>query len=339
MKTLKLLFITAAFFVFSSNAFADNFGGGSRASFTRGGWVGAEYIAMGKAAEVIADDAFAIYWNPAGLTGLTEGKNLSSDDITNKARSGNISEITEDALLAFSDDQKKKTIVHIGISGSILDAWRNTGFVGVAFNLPAGVFGIGFYSLFSLGIEARDATGALIGSTNYLSGISFLSYGLSIGVVSIGASLKVLYEGIGDVNYLGFGADVGVNVSILPFIKAAFVVQDICTGLFPLAASPVIGQKYDFGYPTLKLGLAVETDFGLTIAFSLVKKIEIDPFGFSFGVRYDVAKFFTLSLGVSDLLFSTGAIIKIYSFNMAYAFSIDRIDYGYNHTVSLSMLF
>jgi hypothetical protein len=109
--------------------------------------------------------------------------------------------------------------------------------------------------------------------------------------------------------------------------------------MFPLAASPVIGQRYDFGYPTLKLGLAVETDFGLCIALSLVKKIEIDPFGFSLGVRYDIAKFFTLSLGVSDLLFSCGTIIKIYSFNVAYAFSIDRIDNGYNHTISLSMLF
>jgi hypothetical protein len=138
---------------------------------------------------------------------------------------------------------------------------------------------------------------------------------------------------------MGFGVDIGVNVSILPFLKAAFVVQDIGTGMFPLAASPVIGQRYDFGYPTLKLGLAVETDFGLTIAFSLIKKIELDPFGFSFGVRYDLAKFFTLSLGVSDLQFSCGAIIKIYSFNVAYAFSIDKIDYGYNHTVSLSMLF
>jgi hypothetical protein len=43
--------------------------------------------------------------------------------------------------------------------------------------------------------------------------------------------------------------------------------------------------------------------------------------------------------GLNDDYFSTGASINIYGVEAAYSFSFDRIDTGYNNTVSLSILF
>jgi len=60
--------------------------GTSRGTFTRSGWVGARYAGMGMAAEVISDDVFAIFWNPAGISELRSEKHLSVEEIKEKAR-------------------------------------------------------------------------------------------------------------------------------------------------------------------------------------------------------------------------------------------------------------
>ncbi len=97
---------------------------GSRAVFTRSGWVGARYIAMGKAAEAIADDVYAIYWNPAGLVDLRDRQTLSPDEIREKARKGDIKGISEQDLIRFSDEGNTRPFVQAGVSASMLDVER-----------------------------------------------------------------------------------------------------------------------------------------------------------------------------------------------------------------------
>ncbi len=64
MKTLKTLIILSTFFSFPINAFSGN--GTSSANFLKQG-TGARYLAMGGAAAASADDANALFWNPANL--------------------------------------------------------------------------------------------------------------------------------------------------------------------------------------------------------------------------------------------------------------------------------
>src|SRR5208337_3795703 len=126
-------------FTLALAASADN--AGSAASFTRGDWAGARYTASGMTGEVMADDVFSIYWNPAGLSELRTRTKLTEDQITEKARSGDVDSISEEDLLNFSESGKEKLFVDVGISASALDENRNAGFVGGAFNLFGGVFG------------------------------------------------------------------------------------------------------------------------------------------------------------------------------------------------------
>ena len=56
---------------------------GSRGSYSRAGWAGARYTAAGMTGEVLSDDVFAIYWNPAGLSELKK-KRLTETEIREK---------------------------------------------------------------------------------------------------------------------------------------------------------------------------------------------------------------------------------------------------------------
>ncbi|MCP4130453.1 MAG: hypothetical protein GY754_05680 [bacterium] len=332
------LFFAGAILLFSSGLYAA--GAGSRASFTRGGWVGAKYVAMGMIGEVLADDVFAIYWNPAGLSELKGKHKLTPENIKEKARSGDINDIREEDLLNFSEDQKTdETVFQVGVTGSMLDVSRYAGFSGVAFDLFDGIFGIGVYSIFSTGIETRDNAGILTGEAAYVAGASYFSYGWSVGVTTIGISLKGLYEKIDDAVYAGAGADFGTQVSLLPFLKVGFFIQDLGSFLYPFGSQTDIENRADFAYPTVKLGLSFISDTGITIALSASKKLEQDDYEFSIGVQYQLMPSTALFLGINDLNFSTGMAIQLYNINIAYALAIDKIDYGYNNIVSFKMLF
>ena len=286
-----------------------------------------------------ADDVFAIYWNPAGLAELRGKEKVSAEDLKEKARSGNADKIKEEDLYKFSEDDREQTVVHIGVSGAMLDAERQACFTGVAFNLLGGVAGVGFYSIFSLDIPTYDASGVSTGSTNYVAGASYFSYAYEFGVASFGASVKMLYERIDTINYGGAGADVGTQVFVLPFLKVGFMVQDLGTGLFPYNNEAGVDKKYDFAHPSLRLGIALLSDSGLTFAISVIKKLEQDEFQVSAGVQYDLAKYLSLYLGVNDAYFSSGLTFSFYNMTFSYAMSFDNIDYGINNVVSFSLLF
>lgn len=330
-SSLSLLLVAA----FQSDILA--YGAGSRGAFTRSGWVGPKYAGMGMTGEAQADDVFSIYWNPAGLSELRGKKKISNDQIKDEAKKGNIDNISED-LLKFSDDESKGITASVGFSGGMLDVDRNAGFAGVAFELFKGVFGTGLYSIVSSGIEGRDASGNLTGNLNYVAGVGYFSYGYSFGMTSFGISGKVLYEKIADAAYMGGGADLGLQVYVLPFVKLGFVVQDLGSGLYPVQ-NTLEAKKYDFVYPTIRLGVSMDTTAGITVALSIVKKLEQDGFQYGAGVKYDFHKNATLYFGFNDNLFSTGITIRIASLSISYAFAIDKVNYGYNNLASAEISF
>lgn len=325
------------FLFFCTALYAEN--AGSRAAFTRSGYVGARYVGIGMTAEVLADDVYAIYWNPAGLSSLREKKKVTPEEVKEKVRRGDADKITEKDLLSFSEDNVDRRVVHVGASASILDVSRQVCFSGVAFNLLGGVAGIGLYSAFSLDIETYDETGASTGKTQYVAGAAYFSYAYDFGIASIGASLKTLYERIDKVNYGGAGVDLGTQVYVLPFLKVGFMVQDLGAGLVPMNSEPGVEKKYDLAYPTLRAGISLISDSGITVAVSIIKKLEQDKYHVSAGVQYDLARYLSLYLGINDSYFASGMTINLYNMTVSYAFSFDNVDYGVNNTVSFSLLF
>jgi hypothetical protein len=311
---------------------------GSRASYTRTGWVGARYVALGKAAEVIVDDAFAIYWNPAGLCDLRGREPLSIDEIKAKARKGDVDDIKEEELVTFSEGEDRDGVAQIVASGAMLAIEREAGFAGAGFSLWGGVFGAGLYSIRSDDIVTRDADGNKTGTTAYSGNVGYLSYGKYVGNTAVGLSIKGLYEKIGEYSYSGAGADLGVQTEIIPFFKVGFVLQDIGTGLYPMDDYPDVEKEYDLGNMSMKLSAAITTrgsDF--IIAFSGVKKIEQEQYEINVGMQYALSELMAIYLGLNDSFFTSGVSVTIWGTEIAYAFAYDKIDYGYNNIVSVKI--
>jgi long-subunit fatty acid transport protein len=312
--------------------------GGSNGSFTSGGWVGARYIAMGRNGEVTADDVYSIYWNPAGLTELRHAQLTTEKEIKEKAVKGKVEDITENELVKFSEEDKSFS-VQVGLSGTMLPFGNNTGFFGMAVNLPKGVLGLGVYTIYSGDITRRDYNGFMTGDLNYIGTAVYLSYGVSLGVSSFGFSIKGLYEKIGNNTFMGCGADVGTQVYVLPFLKVGLMIQDLGTGMYPLNDRYNIKQQYNFAYPTLRLGIAVITNRNFTLAVSGIKKLDQKTFGYSVGVQYNIMKWASVYIGMHNLVFSAGLTFHIVQFDVSYAFTMDTANKGFNHNISATVLF
>ncbi len=311
---------------------------GSRASYTRTGWVGARYVALGKAAEVIVDDAFAIYWNPAGLCDLSGKESPSIDEIKEKARKGDVDDIKEEDLVTFSEREDRNGVAQIVASGAKLAIEREAGFAGAGFSLWGGVFGAGLYTIRSDDIITRDTDGNKTGTTAYSGNVGYLSYGKYVGNTAVGLSIKGLYEKIGEYSYSGAGADLGVQTEIIPFLKVGFVLQDIGTGLYPMDDYTDVEKEYDLGNMSMKLSAAITTrgaDF--IIAFSGVKKIEQERYEINVGMQYDLSEMMAIYLGLNDSFFTSGVSVSLWGTEIAYAFAYDKIDYGYNNIVSVKI--
>jgi hypothetical protein len=313
-------------------------GGGSRGSFTRGGWVGAKYVGMGRGGEVLADDVYSIYWNPAGLTELRHTQVLTEKEIREKAEKGKIDDITDSDLIKFSEEEKGFTI-QTGLSGTMLNFGTSAGFWGMAVNMPRGVLGMGVYMIYTGGIDRRDYNGVKTGNLGYLGSAAYLSYGVSLGVSSFGFSLKGLYEHIGNNGFAGCGLDVGAQVYVLPFLKVGLMVQDLGTGMYPLDSRYNLRQRYLFSYPTLRLGIALITNRNFTLSLSGIKKLDEKQFGYGVGARYDILKWASVFVGFHNLVFSAGVTVHIIQFDASYSFTMDTITIGFNHNVSATVLF
>ncbi|MGL4370840.1 MAG: hypothetical protein ACRCUT_14380, partial [Spirochaetota bacterium] len=246
---------------------------GSRASFTRGGWAGAEYVAMGNSSEAIVDDLFALYWNPAGLSAMASRNTTSPDEIRKKAEGGDVSGVTEEDLLRFSET-RDTFFFQIGVSASTLDIEREAAFSGCAMKLFGGVFGAGAYSIYSDKIDMYDENAAYTGQTSYVGSVGYIAYSRAIGPASVGVTLKPVYEKIDDASYSGGACDAGVQAEILPFIKAGCVVQDIGIGLYPVSGSG-LEKKYDFGAPVIRGSVAFDSRASdLSVSAGVVYKLE-----------------------------------------------------------------
>ena len=334
--TALLIIIALSPLLVESDARGDD--AGVRAAFTRSGWVGARYIAMGKAAEVVADDVFSIYWNPSGLSNMMGKASLTADRIREKAKEGDVDDINEDDLINFSEDEELETVFQIGISAAKLDLEREAGFAGMALSIFNGVIGIGLYSLQSTKIESYDESGKYLKDIDYRASIAYLSYGWSSGVLGMGFSLKGLHEKIGEYEYYGGGVDIGAQAEVIPFLKIGFMLQDLGTGLRPREKYEGIENKYDFGSPALRLSTAItsrSSDF--ILALSAVKKLEQEEIELNLGLQYDVAGFLSVYAGLNDKRISSGMTLRVIGLDISYAFTFDKVNNGYNNIVAVKL--
>ncbi len=300
-----------------------------KASCLRNGWIGAEYVAMGKAAEAIVDDAFSIYWNPAGLRELENTIGYADSGATGKDRD----RIDEDDLLTFSEDNSED--IHISISAGLIDIKSQAGFIGAAFKGLNGIIGIGAYSVFLREIEFLNKSEINTNSTQCLAGTGIISYGISHGVASFGISIKGLYENFEEKTYYGIGSDIGTQIEIIPLIKIGLVVQDAGTILRPLEIDTG-DEDHEFVTPFIKFSAALDNISGFTFSFTGGTIVNVD-YEFNYGIRYSISNQFTVSAGLNDYsLLTAGFSCSIIDADIAYSFSYDFDKKKNNNIVSFT---
>jgi hypothetical protein len=116
------------------------------------------------------------------------------------------------------------------------------------------------------------------------------------------------------------------------------MVRDGFGYLYPYDA-PDSEKRYDFFKPQVKTGIAFLSDTGIKIALSGSKKFEQTDFEYGIGIEYSINKYLTLITGLNDNFFSAGFTINLLNIDISYALNIDKIDFGYNNTVSMAVLF
>jgi len=135
--------------------------------------VGARACAMGEAFTGLADDAHALYWNPAGLG--------------------------------------RMNLVQFGLSHQEWFAGTRDENLTVSLPLGPGTLGIGAVYSATGGIETWDPENEAAGSATLSSGYAALGYGLNVGkALACGLVLKGLYDQLVTVTGYGGCADLGV---------------------------------------------------------------------------------------------------------------------------------
>jgi hypothetical protein len=325
---------------------------------------GAKALGMGGAFVSIADDASAVYWNPAGLYQLERRQAL----VMHSQRFGGL---VDYSTFSFAMPLSRETEVQA--AGAIGLVWLRVSDIALTSHLNTP--GVDF-------IDERDPeTGEYNGkwdpgerrlwdpdrvrweSDNEIAG--FLSYSRKIAEnTAVGFNAKVIWKELAEISALGFGLDAALLHQLKPNWHVGVTVQDFTTtplywdGWYYDAESP--DGKYKVSTtetinPTLKVGtsyrlpvaaisgdvvVAVDTDF----KFEGLDQEEAD-FSFSevsgdvrLGAMYEYKRMLRVTLGMDRQKPCAGIGLTAAQFKLDYAFWRDT-ELDNTHRISVSMDF
>ncbi len=279
--------------------------GNSGLSFLKFGF-GARNISMGDVGSVLSNDVTALYYNPANLAGNEESQ----------------------VMFMHNEWVQDVTSEVVGVKSSI-------------FGLP---IALGLNTTSISGIEIRqkaelDPEGTF--NANYFFGS--LSTGFFINEnISVGGTVKYLYEGLYTDESTGWGVDLGVNYKT-PYkgLTAAAVVKNLGS----MDALRVEGTKLPSEF---RIGTAYsfdlnESDFGLIVAGEFQKYTLDNDSHFNFGGEVMYKNVIALRTGYQTGYESrgfTGGIGLIWgNLNFDYAFVPFSLGFGSANLFSLSFKF
>lgn len=325
---------------------------------------GAKALGMGGAFVSIADDASAVYWNPAGLFQLDRRQAL----VMHSQRFGGLVDYS-----TFSFAMPLSKAAGAEAAGAIGLVWLRVSDIALTSHLNTP--GVDF-------IDERDpVTGEYNGkwdpgerrlwdpdrvrweSDHEIAG--FLSYSRKISEsTALGVNAKLIWKDLAEISALGFGLDAALLHTVMPNWKVGVIVQDVTTtplywdGWYFDAESP--DGKYKVSTtetinPTLKVGtsyrmpvdaiagdliFALDTDF----KFEGLDKDEAD-FSFSevsgdirLGAIYEYKRVLRVAAGMDRRKPSAGIGLTAAQFNLDYAFWRDT-ELDNTHRISVSMDF
>lgn len=293
----RLIVIVAILGILSGSALAADPQGGRESLFLLG--AGSRSVGMGGAFVALADDATAVYWNPAGLSRL---------------------------------QYRELSIMHTSL-------WEETRyqFAGAVWPiLDFGTVGVGGVVLGTDGVEFRDQFGPL-GEHDYSTGQYWLSYGRRIaGGLSGGANLKVLSQSIHTFSSTTASVDLGLLYQIREFASIGVNLQDIVGGDLKLSQVEE-SVPYNIKAGVAVRYFTDDGNYGVTAAAD-VDATEEQPAKMHFGAEVRVAEYLFARAGYDrdEVTFGGGIKYKIATFDYAYK---NNETLGGTHRVGLSLFF
>jgi len=254
---------------------------------------GARSLAMGGAYVALADEASAPYWNPAGLKQINEHQFLCM-----------YAPFFEKTSLSFF------SYVHpLGESGNLA---------------------ISDVLLHSGGYEEVDAAGKVIGTDESIyKNALIISYANRIHKrISLGLSLKLIFERVMGYSGNGQGIDLGILYEPLDKLSLGLALQNVLQPRVTLRDAPNIYKI------NLKAGLALKTLSRRLILTADTNKLADEKAYFCAGVEISpweksglaTSKRANLRLGVNHLgTFTCGLGLRIESLSFDYAFNLHDI--------------
>ncbi|UCG91169.1 MAG: PorV/PorQ family protein [candidate division WOR-3 bacterium] len=266
--------------------------------------VGAHALAMGGAVTSHSSGVHALFWNPGGLGWL---------------------------------NGTEATVMHSEYFQSI-----RYEYIGIAHRVKSFRIGFSLKGLYLGDMEERSGP-----SENPLStfGAHFVAPSFSLATllnskISLGTSMKLIYQKIGDDNAVAFGDDIGISIKNgIPGLSAGLAVTNL--------GSKVTFVNSSYALPTrLKMGLSYSLfSEKLLVAFDVVKPFKED-FEFCFGFEGTVIERLCLRAGYRSGFHNTGSFagaaagigFKFKDFDIDYAFSTYGV-LGLTHNFSISYIF
>jgi len=305
MKRSTSIFLLFTLLILNgSQSSAQEASGGTRPVFTLG--AGSRAISLGGAFTATGNDPSVIYYYPAALR---------------------------------LNAQPSIMLNHIQLFSGFSDA--NYDFLGAVYpTLDAGALGIGVITTGTGGIRQFDENSIPGGEISYRESQGMIGYAFNlpyeyVGRFTVGTSVKVLHQKIGEFSDTGAGLDVGLLYRH-PFLKGFVVgcnLQDIVGAEIKLQS---ISEKTD---RTIMAGIGysyIFEDGSSVTASAQVDMPERADRDTRFGVEYTLKNMFSVRLGFDSESITAGVGFNWRGYKVDYGY-FSREEAGSSHPITLSV--
>jgi hypothetical protein len=277
---------------------ADEGDAGAAGAYLRMG-LGARPMGMGGGYVAVSNDAYASYWNPAGLVQV-----------------GNHQIGSMYAVMTLERDLYYISYAH----GNGLDIGVGAGWIR---------FGVDE-------IEERDAQGQLIGSFDDAENAYYFSFAKGFAsLASVGVSAKYLTHSLYDVTATGFGFDIGLLARPAEIFSLGLVFQDIGTKVEWDTPSDH-SDEYPLN---IRGGAAIRLLEGDLLMAADLEKNEEQSMRLHAGAEYTLARLLALRVGINDGKLTAGVGASANQLRVDYAYVADKLEEGDSSLISLTLRF
>ena len=284
-------------------AAAQDGGGGTRSVFILG--AGSRAISMGGAFTAVADDASAVFYNPAAMK-INGAPTLMAN--------------------------------HISLFSGFTDASYD--YLGLVWpTLGAGSFGAGLLTTGTGGIKGFDEFSRPTGELSYRESLGIVSYAFDVpwrfaGTWSVGTSIKILNQRIGDYSDTGTGLDLGLlyRIKYIDGLTFGMNLQDI------VGAKTKLVSASDEVYRTMMFGLGYRRVLGessrltVSVQMDMPEKADND---LRFGAEYTIRDMISIRMGYDSESFTAGIGFAWHGYSFDYGY-FSREEAGSSHPITIT---